>query len=52
MAAQPLIRHLLEEDIEDIRVRLVDQNEPSRFPLLNDLREDRGDRLLRNRHSL
>ncbi len=31
---------LLEEDIEDIRVRLVDQNEPSRFPLLNDLREE------------
>ncbi len=30
---------LLHEDMDDLRVRLVDQNEPSRFPLLNDLRE-------------
>lgn len=30
---------LLHEDADDMRVRLVDQNEPSRFPLLNELRE-------------
>jgi len=30
---------LLHEDLEELRVRLVDQNEPSRFPLLNELRE-------------
>ncbi len=30
---------LLHEDMDELRVRLVDQNEPSRFPLLNDLRE-------------
>lgn len=30
---------LLNEDLDEIRVRLVDQNEPSRFPLLNNLRE-------------
>lgn len=30
---------LLHEDLNEVRVRLVDQNEPSRFPLLNDLRE-------------
>ncbi len=31
---------ILHEDIDSIRERLVDQNEPSRFPLLNDLREN------------
>lgn len=31
---------LLNEDLDDIRVKLVDQNEPSRFPLLNELREE------------
>lgn len=31
---------LLHEDLDEVRVRLVDQNEPSRFPLLNDLREE------------
>ncbi len=31
---------LLHEDLDEIRVRLVDQNEPSRFPLLNELREE------------
>lgn len=30
---------LLHEDLDEIRVKLVEQNEPSRFPLLNDLRE-------------
>ncbi|WP_120634535.1 adenylate/guanylate cyclase domain-containing protein [Ruegeria sp. EL01] len=30
---------LLHEDLGEIRVKLVDQNEPSRFPLLDDLRE-------------
>lgn len=30
---------LLHENLDEIRVKLVDQNEPSRFPLLNDLRE-------------
>ncbi|EEE38908.1 adenylate/guanylate cyclase [Rhodobacteraceae bacterium KLH11] len=30
---------ILNEDAEAIRERLVDRNEPSRFPLLNDLRE-------------
>ncbi|KIC39906.1 guanylate cyclase [Ruegeria sp. ANG-R] len=30
---------ILNEDVDAIRERLVDQNEPSRFPLLNDLRE-------------
>ncbi|WP_298849449.1 adenylate/guanylate cyclase domain-containing protein [uncultured Ruegeria sp.] len=31
---------LLHEDLDEIRVKLVEQNEPSRFPLLNDLREN------------
>ncbi len=31
---------VLHEDIDAIRERLVDQNEPSRFPLLNELREN------------
>lgn len=30
---------LLNEDLDEIRVKLVDHNQPSRFPLLNDLRE-------------
>lgn len=30
---------LLLEDLDDLRVKLVDQNQPSRFPLLNELRE-------------
>lgn len=30
---------ILNEDVDTIRERLVDQNEPSRFPLLNELRE-------------
>ncbi len=30
---------LLNEDLDEIRVKLVEHNEPSRFPLLNDLRE-------------
>ena len=30
---------LLHEDLDEIRVKLVDQNDHSRFPLLNDLRE-------------
>ncbi len=30
---------ILEENLDVIHERLVDQNEPSRFPLLNDLRE-------------
>ncbi|NVO57542.1 adenylate/guanylate cyclase domain-containing protein [Rhodobacteraceae bacterium B1Z28] len=31
---------LLHEDLDEIRAKLVDQNDPSRFPLLNDLREN------------
>ncbi len=30
---------LMTEDMQDLRERLVDQNTPSRFPLLNELRE-------------
>ncbi|SDX56066.1 adenylate/guanylate cyclase [Ruegeria halocynthiae] len=30
---------ILNEDVDTIRERLVDQNEPNRFPLLNELRE-------------
>ncbi|WP_170411417.1 adenylate/guanylate cyclase domain-containing protein [Ruegeria arenilitoris] len=30
---------ILNNEIDEIRERLVDQNEPSRFPLLNDLRQ-------------
>lgn len=30
---------ILNEDLDDLRERLVDQNEPSRYPLLNELRE-------------
>ena len=30
---------LLNEDLDEIRVKMVEHNEPSRFPLLNDLRE-------------
>ncbi|NOD65369.1 adenylate/guanylate cyclase domain-containing protein [Ruegeria sp. HKCCD6109] len=30
---------LLHEDLDEIRVKLVEHNEPCRFPLLNDLRE-------------
>ncbi len=31
---------ILNEDVDAIRERLIDQNEPSRFPLLNELREN------------
>ncbi|CUK15827.1 Adenylate cyclase 1 [Ruegeria denitrificans] len=31
---------ILNNDIDEIRERLVDQNEPSRFPLLNELRQN------------